>query len=73
MKNSRENDRWLEEMFKSLPVSERIPCMRQYSEIYKEEGEKEPVSYKQTNTATYAANTWLRERVKNGTIKRPTI
>jgi len=73
MKDNRENDRWLEDMFKKLPATERIPAMRQYSSIYRTEGEKEPVSYKKSNTASFCANTWLRGRVTNGNIRKPKI
>ena len=60
-------------MFKKIPATERIPAMRHYSAIYRAEGEKELVPHKRTNTASFCANTWLRNRVTNGNIRKSTI
>ena len=71
MKNSHENDKWIVGQLRKIPQAQRESVKRAYSGIYKDAGNEEPVCYKKTVKASYAANVWLREYVSNGNVRKP--
>lgn len=70
-KNDRINDKWLTDQFKLIPFNEREHVSEEYSRRYRDAGNAEPKGHCKTQAATFAANTYIRERVENGAILAP--
>ncbi|CAB5567480.1 TPA: hypothetical protein KEY68_003557 [Providencia rettgeri] len=60
-----QDENWIREMLLRLRPSVRPKVSVKYSEVYQEHFDDEPISYKKINAGRKAANTRLRNFVKN--------
>lgn len=55
---------WIKLMLSKLPQNRRVQAANQYSLIYLDAQEKEPLKHKKINKGIYAANIWLLRQVR---------
>ncbi|EML1935543.1 hypothetical protein JAG76_001329 [Providencia stuartii] len=60
-----QDEKWIKEMLLRLRPSIRAKVSVKYSEVYQEHFDDEPIPYKKINAGRKAANTRLRNFVKN--------
>lgn len=68
-----DDKKWLQQLLSGLPDRVKDVLFFEYKVIFKNAANNEPVNFKKSNVARFAANSWIREEVRKLKHKEPEI